>query len=168
MSFYIDYLRNSPEARSPFRIADPAFLEPVFRAKVELLMAESLGMLGIKLMIFETYRSNIRQEQLYLQKATQLRTVGVHGYGLACDVVKDVLGEPSWKGDFSFLAKLARKHDLVSGIDWGMPGVWHSFVDGAHLQRIAIADQDRLFDGSWYPDDDYSPYGTPLPTTVQV
>jgi phosphoserine phosphatase len=32
---------------------------------------------------------------------------------LACDVVKVVAGEPSWKGDFSLLGALARAHGLI-------------------------------------------------------
>ena len=43
------------------------------------------------------------------QTATQLKTVGVHHYGLACDLVKDIGGSASWKVDFSFLGKLAKK-----------------------------------------------------------
>jgi hypothetical protein len=46
-------------------------------------------------------------------EATKLKTVGVHHYGLACDLVKDIAGEPSWKGDFAFLGRLAKKHRLI-------------------------------------------------------
>jgi LAS superfamily LD-carboxypeptidase LdcB len=64
---------------------------------------------GIKLMAFETFRSQVRQTKLFQQKATKLKKVGVHHYGLACDLVKDVAGQPSWKGDFKFLGKLAKE-----------------------------------------------------------
>jgi len=39
-------------------------------------------------------------KKLFAQGATKIKTVGVHHYGLACDLVKDIGGEPSWQGDF--------------------------------------------------------------------
>lgn len=74
--------------------------------------------MGIELMIHETYRSQDRQQELFNQRATKLRTVGVHHYGLACDIVRVVAGEPSWKGGFSFLGQLAQS----SGMNWGEIG----------------------------------------------
>jgi len=62
-------------------------------------------------------------------EATKLKTVGVHHYGLACDLVKDIAGEPSWKGDFAFLGRLAKKHKMIWGGDWRSPGARHEFVD---------------------------------------
>ena len=106
-------------------------------------------------MVFETYRSQPRQASLFAQGATQLKTVGVHHYGLACDLVKNVDGEPSWKGDFTFLGVLAKKHGLIWGGDWGQPGVRNSFPDLDHVQRCTILDQNKLFAGTWYPDDNY-------------
>jgi hypothetical protein len=113
---------------------------------------------GIKLMIFETFRSQERQQALSEQGATQLRTVGVHNYGLACDLVKDVHGEPSWKGDFSFLGVIAPPHRLVWGGDWGRPDLPHSFHDNDHVQRCSVAMQPQLFNGDWYPGADYDPF----------
>jgi hypothetical protein len=106
---------------------------------------------GIKLMAFETFRSQVRQTKLFQQKATKLKKVGVHHYGLACDLVKDVAGQPSWKGDFKFLGKLAKKHKMIWGGDWGKPDVKHRFVDSVHVQRCTVARQRTLFAGTWYP-----------------
>ena len=75
----------------------------------------------------------------------------MHHYGLAADLVREVNGEPSWKGDFSFLGKLAAQEGLV----WG--GDWKGFVDSVHVQRLAVDDQPRLFTELWYPRDDYEP-----------
>jgi hypothetical protein len=58
---------------------------------------------------------------LFAQGAAKFKTVGVHHYGLACDIVKDIGGEPSWKGDFKFLGRLAKKHKLIWGAAWGSP-----------------------------------------------
>jgi hypothetical protein len=112
-------------------------------------------------MVYETYRSRQRQKLLFDRGATKLEQVGVHHYGLACDIVKSVNGQPSWKGDFSFLGRLAKKHGLIWGGDWGRPGSPNRFVDAVHVQRCAVARQKRLFAGTWYPDDSYNPYGGP-------
>lgn len=156
-NFFTDVISNDHRFKSVDRIADPNLLEPQTRARVLAIIADAKE-LGINLMIFETYRSRERQKQLFDQGASQLKNVGVHHYGLACDLVKSINGQPSWKGDFSFLRTLARHHGLISGIDWGEPGVKHSFVDSDHVQRITKGRQSSLFAGTWYPDDGYDPY----------
>jgi len=95
-----------------------------------------------------------------------LQTVGVHHFGLACDIAKVVNAEPSWKGDFSFLGALARKHGLIWGGDWGRPGEAHNFVDAVHVQRCTLARQVTLIDGKWYPDVVYDPYADQLSSHV--
>lgn len=157
MSFRTEILEQDSRFTSINRIHDLTLLEPVTRAAVQAVIAGAQAQ-GIALIPFETFRSQARQQQLYEQKATQLKTVGVHNYGLACDLVKSIGGEPSWKGDFSFLGILARKHGLIWGGDWGEPGEPHDFVDAVHLQRCSVGRQPELFSGAWYPDDAYNPY----------
>ena len=156
-SFYTDVIAKDRRFHSVDRIADPNLLEPGTRALVQAIIADA-RQLGIELMIYESYRSNERQQALFDQHATQLKKVGVHHYGLACDIVKSVGGEPSWKGDFSFLGHLARHHGLVWGGDWGQPSIRHSFHDNDHVQRCTIGRQASLFSGAWYPDANYEPY----------
>lgn len=132
-------------------------LEPVTRSLVQQVLEEA-ATLGIALMVFETYRSQERQLDLFQQGKSQLHTVGVHHYGLACDLVRDVAGAPSWDGDFSFLRTIARRHQLIWGGDWGTPGQPHKLFDAVHVQRCSVARQDALFRGEWYPDADYDPY----------
>lgn len=123
-----------------------------------LAVIEDARALGFELMAFETYRSQNRQQALFDQGASRLKTVGVHHFGLACDLVKVAAGEPSWKGDFSFLGTLAREHGLVWGGDWGDPLVTHTLIDAVHVQRCTVAMQPALFRGSFYPDADYDPW----------
>lgn len=156
-NFYTDVIQKDPRFRSTKRVSDPALLEPAMRAAVQAVIADAAAH-GIKLMIFETYRSQERQVELFNQHASQLKKVGVHHYGLACDIVKDVNGEPSWKGSFSFLQALAKAHGLIWGGDWGTPSAHHSFQDTDHVQRCSVADQAKLFRGEWYPDANYNPY----------
>ena len=157
MSFFTDVIEKDPRFTGLQRINDLALLEPVTRAAVQQIILDA-RVLGIETMVFETFRSQARQQQLFTQGATKLRTVGVHNYGLACDIVKVAGGEPSWKGDFSFLGLLARKHGLIWGGDWGAPGQHHTFIDAVHVQRCSIGKQPALFSGAFYPDDAYNPH----------
>jgi hypothetical protein len=156
-NFYQDVIQRSQSFLSPNRVSDIALLEPATRDAVQAIIADANAH-GIKLMIYETYRSQLRQTALFNQGASQLRTVGVHHYGLACDLVKDIAGDPSWKGDFTFLRELARAHALIWGGDWETPNQPHSFRDNDHVQRCSVARQAKLFRGEWYPSADYNPY----------
>lgn len=157
MSFYTDTIAHDPRFHSTAAVHDLALLEPVTRTAVQAIIADAKAQ-GIALMAFETYRSTERQLMLYKQGATKLKNVGVHHYGLACDLVRDIGGQPSWKGDFSFLTALAKKHKLISGNDWGQPKIKHTFIDPDHVQRITLGKQPELFAGSWYPAATYDPY----------
>lgn len=159
-NFFTDVISNDPRFHSTSAISDLALLEPATRAAVQAIIADATA-LGISLMVFETYRSQERQQLLFQQGATQLRTVGVHHYGLACDLVKNIGGQPSWKGDFSFLGAIAKNHGLIWGGNWGTPNQPHSFVDSDHVQRCTVGRQAPLFRGDWYPDGTYNPYSDP-------
>ncbi len=156
-SFYTDVISIHPLFNSTKRVADLNLLEPITRQKVEAIITDAKAH-GLDLMVFETYRSQTRQEELFNQGASKLKKVGVHHYGLACDVVKVIHGEPSWKGDFSLLGQLAHEHGLIWGGDWGAPNIPHTFIDAVHVQRCTVARQAALFREDWYPDDAYNPY----------
>ncbi|HEV3038755.1 MAG TPA: M15 family metallopeptidase [Candidatus Angelobacter sp.] len=156
-NFFEGVIQQDSRFHSMQPVNDPMLLEPKTRAAVDAIIADAAAH-GVALMIFETYRSQERQALLYSQHVTQLKTVGVHHYGLACDLVKRVNGEPSWKGDFSLIGQLAKGYGLIWGGDWGRPDIPHSFRDYPHVQRCSIIDQAKLFRGEWYPDDQYDPY----------
>lgn len=157
MSFYDDVIRCHPEYQSTRRIAAAELLEPATRDAVVNIVRAARGM-GLPLYAFETYRSRERQQELFRQGATQLQAVGVHHYGLACDLVRVVDRELRWDVDYAFLGDLARENGMIWGGDWGRRGVTPTFVDAAHLQRVAVEHQPALFAGEWYPDADYDPY----------
>lgn len=156
-NFYSDVIARDARFESVARVSDITLLEPETREAVQRIIADAKAQ-GISLMVFETYRSQSRQQKLFEQGATQLRTVGVHHYGLACDIVKSINGDPSWKGDFSLVGRLARQYKLIWGGDWGNPSVRHSFVDEPHVQRCSLTRQASLFRNEWYPDAGYDPY----------
>lgn len=154
MSFYTDIIQKDARYRSKTPIRDPRLLEPVFREAVLAIIADAAKE-NVALSVLETYRSKELQELYFERGATQLRTVGVHHYGLACDLGIMIAGAINWKADYSILGKLAAAHGLVWGGDWADPKDPHSFRDYDHVQRVAVADQPRLFNGSWYPDNMY-------------
>jgi len=156
-NFYNDVICKDARFASLTRVNDPSLLEPATRQLVQSVVSAAQQM-GIEVMIYETYRSQNRQQELFNNGATKLRSVGVHHYGLACDIVRVAAGEPCWKGDFSFLGQLAHSSGLIWGGDWGAPEIKHSFVDSVHVQRCTVTRQGDLFAGSWYPDETYNPY----------
>jgi hypothetical protein len=156
-NFYTDVISHDPRFDSITRVGDASLLEPTMRQLVEGIVSAAHQM-GIEIMIYETYRSQDRQQELFNQGATKLRIAGVHHYGLACDIVRVAGGEPCWKGDFSFLGHFAQSCGLIWGGDWGAPNIKHDFVDSVHLQRCTVARQGDLFAGVWYPDETYNPY----------
>jgi hypothetical protein len=151
-NFYTDVIRKDPRFESTDRIGDLLLLEPVTRQAVAAIVTGAAAQ-GIILRPLETYRSANRQEMLFANGATKLCAVGVHHYGLACDFVVMVNGEPTWKVDYGFLRPLAAANGLIWGGDWGTPGIYHSFRDSDHVQRCTVAEQQALFAGTWYPED---------------
>src|SRR3984957_13149336 len=156
-NFFTNVISQDPRFNSATRVAHPALLAPLTPQLVQQIV-EAAQLMGSAVMIFETYRSQARQLELFNNGATRLRTVGVHQYGLACDIVRVVGGEPSWKGEFSFLGQLAQSAGLIWGGDWGHPGIPSDFVDSVHVQRCTVAQQGALFAGTFYPDAAYNPY----------
>lgn len=153
-TFYDTTIRNSPAFRSDAVCKDMAMLEPGTRAAV-LALVDEAGKQGHDLRVLETYRSQTRQSALFAKHVTQLRTVGCHGYGVAVDFGVFVNGKYAEDNTpYMFLRDLARKHGLISGIDWGHPKTG-SFVDSGHVQRVPVWRQGALFSGSWYPDPVY-------------
>lgn len=169
-NFYTDRLQADSRFHSVAAIRDMDMLEPEFRAQVVAFMAASKAA-GTELIVTETYRSSERQQQLFDQKLTQLRTVGVHHYGLACDFAKIVNGHAEYAGDWTFCAALAKQVStldriVISGTDWGAPGQSHSFIDSDHVQGCTVAQQAGLFAGTWYPGDDKpTPAIAPIPAS---
>jgi hypothetical protein len=157
-NFKTDILDRDPRRNSTDQIRDTALLQPDLRRKVEAVIADAASA-GHRLVVLETYRSQARQEQLFAQGKSRLRQAGCHGFGLACDLgFLELDGQVNWNADYSVLGRIARVHNLVWGGDWGEPDRPHSFRDMDHVQLCSMADEERLFNGSWYPQEGYNPY----------
>lgn len=154
MSFYTDVIQRDPRFTSAAPCRDTALLEPGFRAALAALIADAAALSGIRLIVTETFRSQALQEHDFQIGASQLRTVGVHHYGLAADVARIEGGKADWTAkDYWFLGPLCAKHGLVWGGDWGNPADRDAdiFHDWDHIQAVTVEQQDGLFSGAWYP-----------------
>ena len=157
-SFKTEVLDRDPRRNSTDQMRDTALLAPDLRRKIEAVIADA-AVGGHRLIVLETYRSQARQEQLFTQGKSRLRQAGCHGFGLACDLgFLNEQCEVNWSADYSVLGRIARAHNLVWGGDWGEPEKAHSFRDLDHVQLCSMADEERLFNGNWYPDEGYDPY----------
>lgn len=157
MSFYTEVIQKSPLFKSTNVCKDVNMLEPGFRAKVQQVLDQAHKD-GHDLRIAETFRSQARQAQLFQQGYTQLRKVGVHNFGLACDFSLFINGKYEGDGEkYSFLLDYGKKFNFISGIDWGTPWQKHSFHDWDHIQDVPVFRQNELFALTWYPSTDYNP-----------
>lgn len=154
MNFYRSTIVPDPRFKSSQACYDVALLEPNFRKVITDIIAD-VASRGITLHTGETFRSQARQFYLYSKGLSHLAHVGVHNFGLACDLSLITNGEYDPVGEhYAFLLDLAKAHPCpwgptVSGIDWGS-GTPHQ-EDWDHLQGVTIAQQARLFAGTWYP-----------------
>jgi hypothetical protein len=144
MTWYTDVIQKDARFHAGYAVRDTGLLFPPFLTKIQSVVADATKH-GQTFEIIETYRSEERQEELFAAHATQLKTVGVHHYGLACDLLRIIGGRAHWESSaYALLGTLGE----AEGLTWG--GRW-SFGDFVHLQYIPVADQKKLFDLSWYP-----------------
>lgn len=155
-NFYRDVIQKSPLFESPKPVADLGLLEPVTRDAVQGIISAGRAK-GLDLRVRETFRSNALQEH-YFRIGTSRLHLGVHHFGLACDIGLYVNGRFDPIGEhYKFMRNLAETHGLISGVDWGNPYVPHGWRDWDHVQRVTIGRQNDLFSGRWYPDATYDP-----------
>lgn len=117
---------------------DITVLAPKFQAKVSLVLAGMIG-LGFNPFVFETLRTNQRQNFLYGFGRQYDDGRGVvthsmdadeswHHYGLAVDIISKTEG---WDAPMKFWKKLGEV-TRANGLHWG--GDWVSFRDLPHVQ----------------------------------
>lgn len=162
-NFFTEVIQKDSRYNSLECIKDLNLLEPNFRKMVAKFI-ETAASMGHTLKVIETFRSRHRQAYLFSKHLSQLKNVGVHGYGLAVDLGLFKEGRYDVTGnDYRFFQEIAEKHNvvtgLISGIDWGEPHSYSSFHDFDHLQAIPVFRQKELFAGTWYPPETgYDPY----------
>lgn len=133
-NWHKDYILKSPYRNTPLRADDLTWLYPPFRAQIEK-MPPLAAQGGMKIMIFETYRSPTRQLDMFNTKKSKLKTNGMHMYGVAADLVfADRRGRPTWKEPFPGAWKRLGALGRALGLYWG--GDWKKLVDCPHFQYI--------------------------------
>jgi peptidoglycan L-alanyl-D-glutamate endopeptidase CwlK len=134
MNWYKEVIVKSDVFKSPKWCGEEqiCLLYPPFREKV-IQVKQELAKQKLPFYIYETFRSNARQLELYKKGYSKVKTAGMHTYGVAVDFVgKDNKGNWSWdmKLPWSKLGAISKK----LGLFWG--GDWTSFKDYPHIQMI--------------------------------
>lgn len=114
-------------------VRDPAKLVPAFREVIELVLAD-LREEGHDPVVHETWRSEERAEQLFLEKKSRTKK-STHRLGLAVDCIcrRHRWGCHEHKCDFfERWGILAERR----GLTWG--GRWPGFADKPHVQAIPL------------------------------
>lgn len=147
-NFYTDTLCKSKLFNSNGVVRDVAMLYPPFKEKILNVLSLAKAA-GLRVVVFETYRSQARQQTLFKRGATRLKTNGMHHYGVACDIVfLDEKGNPTWteqeRGDWAKLGKIIKSQGLV----WG--GDWPRFTDKPHAQMPKVQEQPSVVSGKWF------------------
>lgn len=129
-----------PPDTSRVRIADTAYLQPTFRAKVEALLARMQAD-GHDPLVWETYRTPARAK-LLSDRGTGVKPradgsipIGMHQLGLAVDIVS---ASKRWTPPKAFWDALG-KHAEALGLTWG--GRWKR-VDKPHCQAVPVKEQE--------------------------
>lgn len=108
-------------------------LHPELKSKVKTLVQKATAQ-GLKVQVYEGFRSVERQDKLYQDKRNITKAKGgqsYHNYGLAVDLVfRNDKNQPSWNGkhDWNTLGKIGK--DL--GLTWG--GDFKRISDKGHFE----------------------------------
>lgn len=112
-------------------------LQPDFQSKIIEFIVRAEKELGIKLRVYEAYRSNTRQAELYAKgrtapgpKVTNAKPgQSKHNYRLAIDLVEIKNGEALWNNaNWAKIGALGKSLGLI----WG--GDFKSIVDKPHFE----------------------------------
>ncbi|MBI4087077.1 M15 family metallopeptidase [Candidatus Kaiserbacteria bacterium] len=151
MSWYTANIRPSPVYWQTGRSDGLELLYPPFALAILTLFVRARSE-GLPVTIYETYRSQERQLQLFNQGATKLKKNGMHHFGIAADIVfLTQSGNPSW-AETNNWARIGAIGGAL-GLEWG--GLWSGFVDKPHFQLVpaTVSAQAKIVAGEYpaYP-----------------
>lgn len=150
MNWYEDGIKKHKRYQFTDLASDVDILHPQFAFSVLKLFINAHKE-GLRVCIFETYRSQERQLDLFNKGKTKLSKNGMHHFGVATDIVfRTEKNHPIWQGDWAALGKIGKE----LGLFWG--GDWESFRDYPHFQLIpaTVSDQAKIINGDYPPHDD--------------
>ena len=150
MNWYEDGIKKHKRYKLTDLASDVDILHPQFAFSILRLFINAHKE-GLRVCIFETYRSQERQLDLFNKGKTKLSKNGMHHFGVATDVVfRTEKNQPIWHGNWEALGKIGKEF----GLFWG--GDWESFRDYPHFQLIpaTVGDQAKIINGDYPPHDD--------------
>jgi peptidoglycan hydrolase-like protein with peptidoglycan-binding domain len=112
---YLQKILTSDKYLSPNVISDVDLLVPSFADKIQRLRTAYMEFHESTPVIFESYRSDVRQLICFQSGASKIRTSGMHHFGIAVDIIAlDSKGNPSWNIlDYGSLHKIASSLGLI-------------------------------------------------------
>ena len=146
MKWYEDKIKKHPQYTSAKLVNDLDILYPQFSFLI-LKLFVSARKEGLPICIYETYRSQERQAELFNKGVTKLKTNGMHHFGIAADLIFLNGKNPSWdsKNNWQRLGTLGQ----ALGLEWG--GSWKNFVDLPHFQLIpaTVTEQAKIINKNY-------------------
>lgn len=145
MNWYEDGIKKHRRYQFTDLTSDIDILHPQFAFSILKLFINAHKE-GLKVCVFETYRSQERQLDLFNKGKTKLSKNGMHHFGVAADVVfRTDKNQPIWQGNWEALGRIGK--DL--GLFWG--GDWESFRDYPHFQLIlaTVPEQAKISSGNY-------------------
>lgn len=127
------YIISSMQEWNSLNICNKAkYLYPFFYKKLVILKTNYDKLkLGNTIKIFESYRSPARQQKVYNDGASKIKSLGMHYFCVAVDIVFFKNNIISWKGDYNKLWELGKKL-LMQPV---------STSDLCHFQYIRVDEQ---------------------------
>ena len=142
MSWLSEKIITNAVYASTHRVSDVDILYPPFCCSVIRIFAAARSE-NLTICVYETYRSQERQLELFNNGATKLKKNGMHHFGVAADLVfVDAQNNPRWDAKYNWARLGVIGQGL--GLEWG--GSWSSFVDKPHFQLVpaTVADQAKI------------------------
>jgi len=140
--FFAEVIYDSPKYNTPNSCNDTDLLYPPFYEKIKKLETDYLEVHETPFYILETYRSNTLQQIYFNRGASQIRSNGMHHYGIAVDLVAKINGKVRYDVlDYAWIRDYVSKDDNL----WLKEGdmTMLNFED-AHIQYIRVSQQNEL------------------------
>lgn len=151
MDQYQEKIKSHPQYTNAQLVADVDILYPPFALSVLKIFARACES-GLRLCIYETYRSQERQLELFNRGVTKLKNNGMHHFGIAADIVfLKGNNQPSWDPQHEW----AKMGDLGKNLSLFWGGDWEGFRDLPHFQLIeaTVPEQAKIINGNYPPYD---------------
>lgn len=133
--FYIKKLIPSDKYLNVLPCKDRSLLLPEFNDAVSRSIAKFQSRYpDVEVVFVETFRSNALQLKHFKNRASKIKSNGMHHYGIAVDLAFKIEGEFSYQGDYKYLRECHEMEGLK------LLGLW----DAGHVQYVPVVKQADL------------------------